>query len=138
MINLKLFSFNSDKVGVISSLLCLIHCLALPAIISAEPILSEFLLEELAFVEYLFLVLSFIAVYFSSRKSPLHLKYTFYIVLSVFTLAVLLEEQYTWMPYLAYLGSICLISTHLVNYYKYQRCAVAPKSKRKTKILAKI
>ena len=128
--NIKLLSFNSDKVGVVSSLLCLIHCLVLPAIISIEPLLSEFLFEELHFVEYLFLALSFIAVYFSSKKSPVHLKYIFYIVLGVFTLAILLEEQFTWMPYLAYLGSVCLITAHLVNYYKYQRCAVAPKTKK--------
>lgn len=120
---------NSDKIGIISSSLCLIHCIALPIFISLQPTLIGFLEHDLHFIEYIFLVLSYVAVYFSTRSHHVtkEIKFTFYVVLSVFTVGILFEETLGWIKYVGYVGSLGLISLHIFNIYHCKRCAIAEK-----------
>ena len=117
---------NSDSVGIISSLLCLIHCISLPILISAQPLAARFVDENLHFLEYVFLGLSFLAVYFSTRSSHVtqRMKWAFYIIFSLFALGIFFEEQLAWLTYLAYVGSAGLIVMHIISLRHGIRCKI--------------
>ena len=73
---MKLLTFNyekeSNKIGVLASSLCLIHCLATPLIFVTQ-VCSETCCNDAPaywrWIDYTFLVISFIAVYQSTRLS---------------------------------------------------------------------
>ncbi|MDX2302563.1 MAG: MerC domain-containing protein [Microscillaceae bacterium] len=130
--NYKNTSFNSDKIGMISSFLCLVHCLTVPVLLSFQPVLAEFITEDLFYLEYIFLALSFVAVYYSARNASFFIKVSFGIVLTVFSVSLLLEHHLDWMRYLTYLGSLGLIVTHLINYYRCRQCEVIPRRPART------
>jgi hypothetical protein len=115
---MKTFSKQSDKIGIVSSFLCLAHCLSMPVLLSMQP-LSEGLDTHSHghLLEFFFLVFSFVAVYFSTRhiSNPL-IKYAFYAVLALFTLGFIFEQSLYWVKYLGYLGSLGLIVLHLYNW----------------------
>lgn len=115
---MKIFSKQSDKIGIISSFLCLAHCLSMPVLLSMQPLSAG--LEPHThghLLELLFLIFSFIAVYFSTRHTAsLSMKYAFYLVLGLFTLGFIFEESLYWVKYLGYLGSLGLIILHLYNW----------------------
>ncbi len=116
--SMKTFSKQSDKIGIISSSLCLVHCLSMPLLLSMQPLSSG--LDAHAhghLFELFFLVFSFVAVYFSTRHTAsVPMKYAFYAVLSLFTLGFVFEESLYWVKYLGYLGSLGLIVLHLYNW----------------------
>lgn len=117
---------NSDSIGIISSFLCLIHCISLPILISIQPVTAEFIHEDLEFLEYIFLGVSLIAVYFSTRSPHVtrQIKIAFYIIFTLFALGIFFEEQLAWLTYLAYAGSAGLIVMHVINLRHGIRCAV--------------
>ena len=120
------FFKNSDSIGIISSFLCLIHCISLPILISVQPVTARFVDEDLHFLEYIFLGVSLIAVYFSTRSSHVtqRMKWAFYIIFSLFALGIFFEEQLAWLTYLAYIGSAGLIIMHIISLRHGIRCAV--------------
>lgn len=121
----KLFK-NADTLGIISSFLCLIHCISLPILISVKPVAAKFIDEDLQFLEYIFLGVSLIAVYFATRSSHVtrRIKWAFYIIFALFTLGIFLEESFVWLTYLAYAGSAGLIVMHIINIRHGIRCAI--------------
>lgn len=122
--NNSLLNKNADTIGIISSFLCLVHCIALPVLISVQPVLIGFIAEDLHFLEYIFLGLSFVAVYFATRNTSRTISILFYIVLSAFTLGIVLEETLGWMKYLGYIGSVGLILTHIYNIRYHYQCRI--------------
>lgn len=121
------FFKNADLIGITSSLLCLIHCVSLPILISLKPVAAHFIHEDLHFLEYIFLGLSLIAVYFATRSAHVtpRMKWVFYIIFSLFALGILFEEKMAWLTYLAYAGSAGLVVMHVINLRHGIRCAVA-------------
>lgn len=124
--SLNKFFKNADTIGIISSFLCLIHCISLPILISIQPVAAKFIDEDLQFLEYIFLGLSFVAVYFATRSSHVsrRIKWAFYIIFTLFTLGILLEESFQWLTNLAYAGSAGLIILHVINIRHGIRCTV--------------
>ena len=63
---------NSDKFGVMANVLCMAHCLATPLLFISQAHNST-LVHEIPFLwqltNYFFLLISFVAVYFSIKKS---------------------------------------------------------------------
>lgn len=122
----RFFSKNADRIGIISSSLCLVHCIALPLLISLQPALISFLHDDMHFVEYIFLLLSVVAVFFATRSTHMSdsTRKLFYVVLGVFTLSILLGERFHWLHYIGYLGSFALIVLHIINIRQCQRCEI--------------
>lgn len=109
----------SDVLGMGSAFLCLLHCIAAPVLMgfgaSIHEVHSSFFLHE--FWDIIFLVLGFIAVYFSAR----HSKSTFLKVLLWTTYlsllcAVILHHSSPVFEYLMYAASIVLIIAHTLNF----------------------
>jgi hypothetical protein len=125
MMNFSLFFKNSDFLGIFGSILCLIHCLALPLFISMEPMMFQFIAEDIHHWDYVFLAFSFVAVYFSTRNSSsFSIKFSFYAVLILLTVSIVWEDSLMVFQYLGYLASIALIITHIINLRNCRKCTV--------------
>lgn len=111
-------SIQSDKAGIASAVLCMIHCLAVPVfflmrywfadanIIHALPVWWER-------VDYVFLLISFWAVYHSAGHTRYkEIKMALWTFWSILAIAILFEATLHWMAYIASAG---LITTHFVN-----------------------
>ena len=108
---------KSDKFGIFSALLCIIHCTFLPVVFafittSVNNPFSQFsYLLDLGFI-----VISLAAVYFSARHSPSFvIKTTLWIFVTVFIIGIAFEHITPWGQAIAFIGSIGLIVAHIFN-----------------------
>jgi len=115
-LHFKKLLVKTDLVGIITSLLCLVHCMAFPFLISLEPIYLKNLPHDFQFLEYLFLLFAFVAMWYSSRKSISQIKISFYILFTLFIIGDVLEKVEPILHNLAYVGSFGLVITHYFNY----------------------
>ena len=112
---IKLNKIPSDKVGIISSLLCLIHCLAIPLIFGFSAEALHAIHHDYPVIDYIFAVISLIAAYFSIRKTDkTALKIGFIFGWILFILGVIMHGNHI-MVWSLHLGTLILIITHLVN-----------------------
>jgi hypothetical protein len=111
---------NSDYLGLISSTLCLIHCIALPFIVVffGEALHS---IEHLEFLDWIFAVISLYAAYDSIKKtSSNYLKLSFIIGWVFFLIGIVFHEDVIF-SYSLHIGSLVLIASHLINYKLFRQ-----------------
>lgn len=119
-------SNRSDSLGVFASGLCLIHCIATPLIFVLQPLAVS---EEAAplwwkSLDYVFLVISFIAVYWSAKNtSKTWMRSALWISWVALTFAILNEkmELFHLGEISIYIPAVVLIGLHLYN-QKYCKC----------------
>ena len=124
---MKLIIRNSDKIGVVSSGLCMLHCFATPFLflsqsslifISVDFTLTWFILN------YVFLFISFIAIYHSVKNSTNRFirifLYLFWVVLSGLIINESLEI-FSIPEAATYFSASSLICLHIYN-LRYCRC----------------
>jgi len=118
---------NSDKIGALSSTLCLIHCVATPFIFIAQS--SSITCCNTApswwsFIDYVFLVISFFAVYRSTQTTSKNwIKSSLWISWSLLFI-IIINEKMKWFSledYFIYFPALALIILHLYN-RKYCKC----------------
>ncbi|MTI29569.1 MerC domain-containing protein [Xanthovirga aplysinae] len=121
------FSQRSDEFGAVTSGLCFVHCLVTPFLFVVQ---ASYSIHDEATplwwssIDFLFLGISFLAVYWSARKtSKQWIKYAF--VLSFIFLAfVILNEKFEGfhlVEEIIYLPALSLIFLHIYN-KKYCQC----------------
>lgn len=123
-------NIDSDKIGIISSILCLIHCLAIPLIFALSAEALHFSEHEFPFLDYTFAFVALIAAVLSSRKTDnRRLKKAFAIGWLMFIVGVIFHDS-DYLVYLLHLGSLVLIISHYFNIkacsLKIKRGAVYP------------
>ena len=119
---MKLIIRNSDRIGVISSGLCMLHCFATPFLflsqsslifISVDFTLTWFILN------YVFLFISFIAIYHSVKNSTNRFirifLYLFWVVLSGLIINESLEI-FSIPEAATYFSASSLICLHIYNF----------------------
>ena len=124
---MKLIIRNSDRIGAVSSGLCMLHCFATPFIflsqsslifISVDFTLTWFILN------YFFLFISFIAIYHSVKNSTNRFirifLYLFWLVLSGLIINESLEI-FSIPEAATYFSASSLICLHIYN-LRYCRC----------------
>jgi len=124
---MKLIIRNSDRIGVLSSGLCMLHCFATPFLflsqsslifISVDFTLTWFILN------YVFLFISFIAIYHSVKNSTNRFirifLYLFWVVLSGLIINESLEI-FSIPEAATYFSASSLICLHIYN-LRYCRC----------------
>ena len=124
---MKLIIRNSDRIGVVSSGLCMLHCFATPFLflsqsslifISVDFTLTWFILN------YVFLFISFIAIYHSVKNSTNRFirifLYLFWVVLSGLIINESLE-LFSIPEAATYFSASSLICLHIYN-LRYCRC----------------
>ena len=115
---------RSDLLGAAASGLCAIHCTLTPLFFAAKPVLDGALGEHAhctgvwAVFDYVFLVLSLAAVWYSARHTNLaSIKWILWIAWVVFAVGLLAEPlNFSHGKWLMYTGSIALVITHIQNY----------------------
>ena len=118
------FKLKSDYIGILSAGLCLIHCILLPIFFAMRAIDFEHEVEGIFKWDYVFLILSFYAVYHSAKHSHSALiKKILWVFFSVLAVCVFLEGISEIFEYLIILVSMGLVAVHFVNLRHCQRCA---------------
>lgn len=121
MINAKNLTSRSDLIGATASTLCFFHCLATPFVFVAHAGLAA--TDELhpwwwGILDITFLVISFFAVYWSTKNTPRKwIKLAFWILWGALALMVLNEKFHlaSLAEEVIYLPTLGLIFLHFYN-----------------------
>ena len=126
---------QSDLLGALASSLCAIHCAVTPVFFIAKPFMhssAEYHSHGSGFwaiLDYVFLVLSFVAIWFSSKHTNhKSIKWIFWGAWLMFSVGLLSEGiHFRNGLWLMYTGSIALVIAHIINYrhcrnYKRESC----------------
>lgn len=120
---------GADRVGIISAIICAVHCLVIPAVFLikyswADSVSSVHAGHELLpywwhALDYLFLTVGFVAVLHASAHAPAKgVRFSLWFFLTCLAIAVIFEERLHWMAYIASAG---LIATHFINIRKHTK-----------------
>jgi hypothetical protein len=123
------YNEGADKLGIASALVCTVHCLLIPALFLIKYLWAGNTGEGLPglgsvhhgggmlpwwweSLDYLFLIVSFIAVYHAaSHAASTAIKLSLWVFWSFLATSIFFEQLH-WMAYIASAG---LIVTHLIN-----------------------
>ena len=111
----------ADNIGMASSSLCLVHCIITPFVFTAQICMSSCCANSPPWwkaIDFLFLIISFIAIYFASKQSSKPwVKRTFYILFGTFTVLTINHHiGIVKLPLeLNYIPAFLLFSLHLYN-----------------------
>ncbi len=118
---------KSDLIGAFASGLCLVHCLATPFLFIAHAnmgIHAKVHPSWWGFMDIAFLLLSFLAVYWSAKNtSKKWIAYSFWVLWGLLTVIIANEKWALWhlAEEVIYLPTIGLILLHLHN-HRYGHC----------------
>lgn len=132
---ISLVSLKSDWLGILGSMACLVHCLALPALFYFfQFTLGNHDSLESHLLDYCFALIATVAVGFAIRKSTSVLvRRVLMVSLLFFIGGILLEARQPNAIFLLHIGSLGLITGHALNIR--QTHTIASHQKRKlTKI----
>ena len=109
---------KSDNIGIASGVMCLAHCIATPFIFVIHACCSEGVPLWWQTFDLLFLIVSFLAVYFSSRNSS-NIYIIFGLWISWFSVCLfLMNEHFLWISVnhsFIYMPTALLIALHIYN-----------------------
>jgi len=110
---------KADLIGILSSSICLVHCVATPLLIAFG---AGFITNP--FFKYLFLIISFVSIFkatenVTSKKISLLLWISFW----GFLFSTLFQEEYEWLHYSGYLFAILIIIGHILNIKHCRECS---------------
>ena len=110
---------KADLIGILSSSICLVHCVATPLLIAFG---AGFITNP--FFKYLFLIISFVSIFkatenVTSKKISLLLWISFW----GFLFSTLFQEEYEWLQYSGYLFAILIIIGHILNIKHCRECS---------------
>ena len=134
---------NSDFIGAMSAFLCIIHCMIVPILMGVHSVYyagdalasvshiehssTSLSLDSANFLtmfeslhwhnlDYFFILITLIAVFFATRKSIVSwVKTALWSAAILFVVSILLEESVNGIEYLAYFASALLIVFHFLN-----------------------
>lgn len=121
---------KADYIGILGSILCILHCLLLPAVSLGSALNhghSHGHQSGMVTLDLLFIGINALAVYFATKSHPTRgLKILLWGSLGMFAISILFEGQAAAFTWLGYLGSALLILGHFYNLYV---CQIAPRMK---------
>lgn len=112
---------KADTIGILSSLLCVVHCLMLPVLVLGGLLHEEWALHA-EWVDYLFILLAVGAVFFASRQADTYsLKVGMWLTVSWFSLSILLHDMFATALYSSMAASVVLVVLHSINFRQHQQ-----------------
>jgi hypothetical protein len=122
---MKITIYNSDYIGAISGILCLIHCIATPLLflINVELVTQKTILI-LQIIGYLFLIVSFLAVLKSAQNSSSYTVKVLFFVFWILLFGLVLNEPLGFFripEIFTFLSAFSLSALHIYN-LKYCKC----------------
>lgn len=108
---------KADYLGIVGSVLCMIHCLVTPILVMTSALMKDTLVRTSVFgLDYIFIGINIMAVYFATRHATSSvIKMTLWGFLSLFAVALLLEHTDKIFEYIAYAASAGLVFAHFLN-----------------------
>ena len=120
---------KADYIGILGSVLCIVHCLLMPALAFGTTMTSHHEHAGLLSLDYLFILINGVAVFFATRNhKSLLVRSILWGALAVFSVSLIFEAKHSAFIWLGYAGSGLLIIGHLLNLYI---CQIAPRMKLK-------
>ena len=120
----------ADRLGIITSTLCFVHCLAAPVLLSLSAVYAHFLPSEESTHRVLALLVTLLGVFaigngFRKHRRPSVLLFTGAGILLVFSAALFGDRLPNhWMEVvLTLVGGCCMIVAHRMNHTFCGRCA---------------
>ena len=122
---MRITTKNSDYLGAISGVLCIIHCIITPLLflINAELATKQTLLA-LQLTGYIFLIISFFAVYKSALNTTNNIVKVLFFVFWSFLLFLILNESFGVFKIaetFTFISAFSLSALHIYN-LKYCQC----------------
>jgi hypothetical protein len=120
-------NISLDVIGIFSSVLCMIHCVSTPFLFIAKTYsVSSCAVAPIwwQLIDYLFLIISFFAVYSVSKNSSVKwLKTSFWITWVVLLLVILNHtfDLFHLHSSLIYIPAFVIVTLHFYN-FKYCKC----------------
>jgi TctA family transporter len=123
MINITKIN-KADIVGILSSSICLVHCIATPLMIAFG---ASFFTNPI--FNYFFLIVSFISIFKATEKRR-HTKIGSLLWFSFvgFLFSTLFQDKYHWLHYSGYFFALLIISGHLINIKHCNDCLKSEKN----------
>lgn len=119
---------QSDKIGIIASTLCAIHCLMTPVLFVVKACSTSCCAESPIWwqsIDYIFLIISFIAIYYTTKKSSkswVRISLWASWILLLLTIISHSFENTLFPNNFIYFPSSAIIILHFYN-IKYCKCA---------------
>ncbi|MFN6943616.1 MAG: MerC domain-containing protein [Cytophagaceae bacterium] len=111
-----------DQLGIVSAILCLIHCALLPVFLAGNTLFFK-VFSDNDNLDYIFLILSCLAVFFAARHArKKYLSVLLVVVFLLFLVSVLLSENEVF-EYVSWGSSALLAMLHLLN-MRHQKKAI--------------
>jgi hypothetical protein len=126
---------KADYIGILGSMLCIIHCIAMPALAMGSALTHNHHMH-LGFIslDYFFILVNALAVYFATKNhKSLALRSFLWCALLLFAVSLIFEGRHYVFQWLGYLGSFLLIAGHFINLYN---CQIAPRIKLRSDYLS--
>jgi len=102
---------SGDGLGILNSVLCIVHCLAMPLLIAAGAGYFEHPL-----IGWAFILLAYLAMRSAIRsRNNARIAMVLGIGWALFAMGIVLEKEHEDLEALTYLGSAVLITGHLLN-----------------------
>lgn len=118
---------KADYIGILGSVLCIVHCLLMPALAFGTTMTAHHEHAGLLSLDYLFIVINAVAVYFATKNhKSVVVRTILWGSLLLFSVSLIFEAAHPAFTWLGYIGSSLLIVGHLINLYI---CQIAPKMK---------
>lgn len=120
-------SQKSDVAGILASSLCLIHCVFTPFLFVAQTQMAccEAVLGWWGSIDYLFLMISFFAIYKSTKTTTKNwVKTSFWLSWTILSI-IIVNEHFGWFHLVEesiYIPALALILLHFYN-IKYCQCS---------------
>jgi hypothetical protein len=112
----KLFH-TGDGLGILNSVLCIVHCMAMPLLIAAG---ASYFKHPL--IGWTFVILAYLAMRSAIRsRNNARTAMVLGIGWAVFAVGVILEPMHPDLELLTYLGSAVLIAGHVMNVLGFPR-----------------
>jgi hypothetical protein len=105
-------------IGICSSSICLIHCLATPLLLTLG-------LHSLTspWTKYVFIFIAFLAIYKTTIHSPFYkIAILLWVSFWIFLFSLLFENTYPILEYPGLLASVGIITGHILNIRYGKRC----------------
>ena len=121
---------KADYIGILGSVLCIIHCMLVPALAFGSTVFNKHTHTGLISLDYFFILVNGVAVYYATRNhKSLPIRLLLWGALIIFSVSLIFEGRNQLFTWLGYIGSVLLITGHLLNIYI---CQIAPRLKYKT------
>jgi len=109
---------KADIIGILSSSICVVHCIATPLLIAFG---AGFITNP--FFKYLFLIISFASIFKATEKIT-DTKIAIFLWVSFwgFLFSTLFKEEYHWLHYSGYFFAMQIIIGHILNIKHCKTC----------------